>query len=460
MDTVDFTGTLAQALQARRDWLDTSELGRLKDELRGFQAAFSALYTMYLKKGLVNEDPYKQDTKTGDIEPPDTSTFSELEMTEQMSSRLSRYDTQLDLLVNFYQYTTDFFTLDRVKKVTALITCIDWANLTEDSEQPNTKAAAELTSQIKAGVDSMALRIIGDSQSMLSKSTGPVLAILKALSDYHKEAYKLKLREEVFSRMPPAEAVRLSSVRKQFALSLPGAPFYHDLAEEVIAEDYSANGPALREKALAALKVPEEKPKSAKQAVSLKTILMDGVHGLCASSSSFNEIIPKLDDNKRLLDLRRVGLFEMLKRLIESLLFREEESAAYEVEYPDPVKGTPARERIEITSFRAALERKVRTLTNIQAKGVALAKIEALDSEQLCQFLERNIQEIQYYHRILAALDEYFKLHVNRADREKVKGIRPELTAIKNALVRANQKRCEYRAKKEEEEQIRILGAA
>jgi hypothetical protein len=39
-----------------------------------------------------------------------------------------------------------------------------------------------------------------------------------------------------------------------------------------------------------------------------------------------------------------------------------------------------------------------------------------------------------------------------------VKGIKPELATIKNAIVRANQDRYEYSAQKEEEEQMKRLG--
>ena len=55
----------------------------------------------------------------------------------------------------------------------------------------------------------------------------------------------------------------------------------------------------------------------------------------------------------------------------------------------------------------------------------------------------------------MEALDTYFKTEVPR---EKVKGIKIELSSIKNSIVKANQKKHEYVAKKEEYDQFKKLG--
>ena len=89
-----------------------------------------------------------------------------------------------------------------------------------------------------------------------------------------------------------------------------------------------------------------------------------------------------------------------------------------------------------------------------------MAKLEAMQEEQLISFLEKNIRELQSIHKTLTALDEFYKLNVDRADRDKVKGIKPELATIKNAIIRANSKRHEYSAQKEEEEQLKRLGVS
>jgi hypothetical protein len=60
----------------------------------------------------------------------------------------------------------------------------------------------------------------------------------------------------------------------------------------------------------------------------------------------------------------------------------------------------------------------------------------------------------------LSALDEFFKSKVAAENRERIKGIKPELSALKNSYVKANQLRYEYSAQKEEEEQLKRLGVS
>jgi len=87
----------------------------------------------------------------------------------------------------------------------------------------------------------------------------------------------------------------------------------------------------------------------------------------------------------------------------------------------------------------------------MNSRGPGMVKLEALPDEQIISFLEKNIRELQNLHRTLSALDDFFKAEVDRVDRDKVKGIKPELSTIKNAIVKANSKRHEYSFKKDEE---------
>jgi hypothetical protein len=58
----------------------------------------------------------------------------------------------------------------------------------------------------------------------------------------------------------------------------------------------------------------------------------------------------------------------------------------------------------------------------------------------------------------MSGLYNTFRAEVSRDKRTKIRGIKLELNAVKNSLVKANQKKHEYVAIKEEEEQMRRLG--
>ncbi|MDR0877530.1 MAG: hypothetical protein LBN21_05715 [Treponema sp.] len=456
-ETTDYKSRLSEVLLARKDWLESSELTRLKDELRNYQASFSSLYTIYLKKGLINEDPYKQETKIGELEVPDTGSFSEAERVEQLSIRLSNYDNQLDFLVNFYQFGVEFLNLERIKRILGLVRYVDWVHLSPDSQSANTRAVAELTNQSKSGVDPLALSVIGESLTKLSRSTPAVMVILKELTDYNKEAYKLEVRTAVTSGMPAAEATA-ANIKKKLSTALPGKPFYQELVEELIKEDYSRDGPILQETILKSLKLEDAKPKAVKAPVSFKAILLEGIQVIGSVASTFAEIGSKLDENENLLANQKRSFWEKVKRLMQQMMNKEPDEVIYDIQYMDSTKGVPVRERVNFHHFRSDLDKRIRTLASLGIHGAAASKLETMSEDQLTAFLEKTIRDVQNFHRTLFALDDFFKASAPKEDRDKIKGVKPELATVKNAIVRANQIRHEYSAQKEEEEQMRRLG--
>ncbi|MDR1100085.1 MAG: hypothetical protein LBL28_06345 [Treponema sp.] len=455
-DIKDYQNSLSEALQKRRDWLEKTELVKLKDELRTFQTSFSSLYTIYLKKGLINEDPYKQEAKIGELAVPDTGPFNEGERLEQLSIRLSNYDNQLDFLVNFYQFGVEFLNLDRLKRIFGLVRYIDWVHLNIEAPAPNTRAAAEITNQSKIGVDPIALSVINGSLENLSKSTTAVMGILRELANYQKAFYKFEVRT-VMDGMSGAEANPVS-IRKKTAAAMPGKPFYQELVEEIIKEDFSPDGPALRGNVLKSLAVEENKPKAVKVKVSFKAILIEGVHVIGSVNTTLSEIGVKLDDNELILENQKKGLWEKIRLLLQEMMSKKPDEVIYEVAYMDATKGSLVREKLNYHAFRNEMDRKNRVLASLSVRGTAQGKLEAMGEDQLTAFLEKNIRDVQSLHRTLTALDEFFKSEVPKEIRDKVKGIKPELAAIKNAIVRANQIRHEYSAQKEEEEQMKRLG--
>jgi hypothetical protein len=138
---------------------------------------------------------------------------------------------------------------------------------------------------------------------------------------------------------------------------------------------------------------------------------------------------------------------------------KDPEPAIFNVEYLDPVKGVPVREKVDFLLFRSEMDRKNRTLTALASRsGPAFNKMQSMTEEQLLGMLEKNIRDAQTMHKTLGALDDFFKLEAGKENREKIKGIKPELAIMKNAIVKANQRRHEFSNQKEEEEQMKKLG--
>ena len=59
--------------------------------------------------------------------------------------------------------------------------------------------------------------------------------------------------------------------------------------------------------------------------------------------------------------------------------------------------------------------------------------------------------------QLLTALDEYFKSAPSIENRPRIKGLKMELTSLKNCIAKTNQRKAEYTALIEEEEQLKKL---
>jgi len=452
MDNAEYQKALEQALNARANWLDQSELPKFKEEFRTFHGAFASLYKLLIQKKLINEDPYKHEAKIGEIIVP-KMIVPEGDKREQLTINLSAYDSQLDFLVNFFQFSIDFLNLETIKRILGLVRYIDWTKLVVDAATTTTRVVAELVNDARTGSDALTLNVINELTGKLGKSSVNLMNYLKDATAYNREAYKLELRQTITSTMNDAN---VEQIKKKFPAAMPGKNFYPDLAEELIKEDYSPSGEQLRTLVLKQLAIPENKPKVVKKEVSFKTTLMDGLFVISTVGNALGEITPKLEENHALFQNRKQSLMERIREILREMLNKEPEPVIYDIEYIDSVKGTAVKEKVNFNQFRTDLDKRMRSFATLSSRNVS--KIDALDEKQLLTLLERAIKDAQSLHKTLGGLDEFFKAEAPRESREKVRGIKPELGTIKNAYIKANQKRHEYSAQIEEEEQLKRLG--
>ncbi len=465
-DTLNFQSALAELLEKRREWLDSAEMPRLKEEYRILQSSFSGLFKLFLKKGILHEDPYKNEAKIGDLKVPSEGPFSESEKTDEMSLRLSNYESQLDFLVSFYQFSVDFMTMERLKKIVALTKYISWTQISANSPHINTRTLSELAGLIKGGNDQLSSGLLADAFQQLEKSSKIIFRILKDVSDYHREYYKLELRLRVMDSLKfQSDTVMtkkedtLRQVKRKFAESMTDRPFYPELVDEILKEDYSGEGPSLREDLLKRLTLVNDKPKEEKRAVSFKGTLLDGVRLVASLNFIIDDALKKLDENSNLLESKKNTFMDKLRRILRQMMNREAEEVIYEVEYFDPVQAASKNEALSYSKFHVETERKIRFLAALSNKTTSVAKrLETGTEEQVLAILAKNLEEVQNTHKEMSALDVYFKSETPREDRERMRGIKTELMTIKNGIVKANQKRHEYIAQKEELEQMKKLG--
>jgi hypothetical protein len=455
----DYIRQLKTALDTRRDWFNKTELLKFREEFRKFHREISSLYALFTNKGFINEDPYKNDSVITELSVPPAGSFNDSNKRDQLGIRLSALDNEIDFLVNFHEFSADSFTQEKLKVIMGLVKYIDWIHLTPDGINVTTQAISEVISNMRHGsTDQITATTLTGALDTLSESTKSIINTLKLLSDYNRELYKYNMRVNITSSMSAAEATT-ANIKKKYISQKTGTPFYAELADELVKEDYSADSASLREKVLQRLTVEmQPKKKAVKEPVCFKSILIDGLNSIGAAGINLAEIRVKVSENSNLLENQKGGFWMIIKNLFAQITNKEADPIVYEIEYTDPVKSLLVREKVDMGSFYSILDKKISIFGAISARGSAEKKLEAMDENQLIDMLQRNIKDVQNLHKTLNGLDEYFKNAVDRESRQRVKGIKPELSALKNSIARASDKLSDYHVQREEQEQFKKLG--
>lgn len=465
-ENLGFQDTVAQSLRKKGEYLETVSLPKLKELLRVFHSSFVGIYNVLLKKGLIHEDPYKYDQKISEVTVPSDEPFNESGKTDQLSLRLSAYESQLEFLTQYYQFGLDFLTLKRIRELVAFVRYIRWDSLSATSPFPITRVFAECLDKVKMGSDTLSSGIVMDAQSQNERNAEQILGILKELALYQRERYKQELREKILPmvQIDPASAFlqkqeHLKAIKRRFAMEFGDRPFYPELAEEVFNEAYSPEAEELKAEILKKLEV-KDRPAAGSQAdTSFRQILLEAVRALSASGIQMDTIIRKISDNNTLLKAQKMSLIERLRAWLLKTLRGDDQSQMYELQYFDTATSTTKTERLDFVKFLAEVTQKSRLFAALGVRnGSAYRKLETAHEEQVFRFLTRHYEEMQLIFRRLTSLDAFFKSESPRVDRQHLHGIKLELNSVKNGLMKANQKRHEYIARREEAEQMKKLG--
>ena len=124
----------------------------------------------------------------------------------------------------------------------------------------------------------------------------------------------------------------------------------------------------------------------------------------------------------------------------------------------NPKSGLVEQKKINVNSMLTDLEKKSHLYNLISSKGPEYKKIESASEDTALIFLNKQISECQQFFSLITALDEHFKKYVDIMNRNKIKGLKIDLTSLRNAIINVNKKRGDYISNKEEIEQMKKLG--
>jgi hypothetical protein len=442
---------LGSALDMRAHWLESVEIPQLKDALATYQSLFEGAMAMLIRKGLLREDPYNYEQAFTDIVVPKDDPLPDFENSDEVSYRLAAFRRQLKFVSSEITLELSTLGLARLKKISALVTYINWLEFGEGSASPTTRAFARAFMKVRMGTDTMASQILKDHEVQIIKSIHQIRGLAAEMIAFHRESWKADLRRRVLSQVPLSsgesrmrkeEAVRV--IRKGFSQWMAGKPWYPALAEEILEEELAEDGAARRQKILASLAVAVAKNEETAPAPDGKAILSEAARLIARPHEELATAIAILEENERmLLDSRGSG-GGWLKRLLGVGGAQTAAVRTYKVQYAEPGVPAPKTETIDFPTFIPEVQKKASLFAALSsASSPAFRRLAATGEAQLAAFIDKQLNELLLIHRRLGSLNTLLQ---GRATQEKktARGIKIELLTIKNCIVKANHKRHEY----------------
>lgn len=461
----EFTTSLKGAITEKTSWFNTEELPKLLEEYRLLHTCVRNLYELLIKRSLITPDPYKLDKKISTISSPEETAFAETEASVVIGARFSDYESMLDFICTYFNFSVDNISLSTIKKLNDLNNCFQWTNMSTNNTRINTKSLASILVEARRTQQQLSSGVISDCISKSSKATTEITRILKELADFKREEYKYKIRTQVienknFNQAGVTDAAtEIAEIKKIFPSVMGKSPFYSELVNEITEEDFSPKKDDFQKKTLEILKVKKVQETKKKETVNTKAIVIDAIRILSNLSPEYATIAEKLSENEKILEGSKTTLFTKLAKALRKLFNMKEPPTIYKIILVDQKKQSKQTKEIDINIFIDNLQRKANFLAVIADKTTQeYKKINASSEEQILQFLNKQISENNETLTYLTSLDEYFKTNCSQQARSKIKGLKIDLVSVKNVLVKSNQRRAEYVSYVEEVNQMKKLG--
>ncbi len=354
-----FLQQLTDALSRRGQWLEGTQIPRLREAIQSYQTLFESIMGMLIRKGLLREDPYNYEQTQTDIVVPSDAPLPDFENADETSYRLAAFRRQLKFVLESV-FTLGELKLGRLKKLAALVSYINWGELAETSGSPVTRSFARAFMKILLGPDAMSAQILKDQEMQIERAFQDCRSIIADVVTYHRESWKAELRRVALPHLslePGAsgkkdETVRL--MRKIFSKEMEGRPWYPALAQELFAEETESDAESRKARLLASLSIPEAQPAQKSEVRREgKPILMEAVRILSRPYEELVTAIESLSETERLLLPREGGFGQTLRRLFGMGARAKTDSHTYEITFTEPARRHHQGGEAELPAVRA-----------------------------------------------------------------------------------------------------------
>lgn len=461
----NFEQALARALDEKAAWVNSEVTPVILDNYRILYSAANNVMDSLLQKGLIAADPYKLEKKFSDVTIPEEGEFTEFEQRKVLGERLSDYERILDFLCNSFKFSTQNLVLPRIKKLIALNNCFQWGGLVVTSKQPNTRGLATLVNAVRRGSDSMTIISVNGAITAAAKAIVEINGALKQTSDLQREMYKMKVRKTVIPHASFSWAKgdsvpgTVQKIRQLFPSTMGRLPFYPELVEELVLESIAPDAIQRQQSLLERLKIVQEAKEKKKVQIDTKGLIMDAVRNLASMVPQLELVVTKLRENNFLLQSQYNTPWEKFKRAFRKAFGLKPPVIEYTISVTDAITKTTKNEKVDFSRSVSDIIKRMNFYSSLASReSLAYQKIEAQVEPEIYSFLTKQLSECQQMLTLLMAYDKFFKNEIQSPNKSKVKGLSMETTAIKNTMVKTNQRKAEYAVYVEEQQQMKKLG--
>ena len=467
MEEYNFDVELQQALSKKQEWYNSECLQQLLDQYRLMHTCVRNLYESFVKKSLIQPDPYRLDKKISDIVVPESSPFAESEISKVFGARFSDYETMLDFICTYFRFSTENFTIQKVKQLLDLNKVFDWEDLSMNNPKMNTRALAMTINGAKSNAPNVVQSMINDSVAKCSQAPAVISKMLNELGVFLRELFKGELRKDLFehpdfdkAKAAESSEAELAEIKRLYTKVTGKKTMYTDLIAEIVEEDHGPDKERKQQAVLDRLAIKGNTKVEAKKSAGpdTKEMLMQTIVALGAMAPTLTQLHAKLVENFTLLYQKKATFFNKLIAALKKAFHIAEKERVCNLPIKDAKTGAERIQKINVNEFLTDLSRKERVYSGIGMKGIEYQKINASNEDAILSFANKQISEIQSVFVIINALDAYFKNEVDAEFKVKVKGMQIELSALRNSIINANKKRGEYASFKEEHAQMQRLG--
>ena len=463
-----FRDTLTEALSQKADYLERTSVASLREKIRGFEASFGAIYKFLIEKGLLQDDPYRQERSVTEIQIPSSDPYAESDRSVELSMRLSQYAAQWEFLVSMFHISLVNMSLKTIKRLLDLLDYIRWTDFSVNSSYQITRAVANMLAKLSQLNDPMAGKVISSEAAQLRERSKEIKADLRNITAFLKERYKYRIRDDLITGMHiDAEAYRRSSyevlqnVKFEFTHRLQGQAWYKELIQEILEEDYGSRSEEKREAVLERLSVKTSvRTKKAKKGPTEKMQLLGILDHMSRASEPIRSALVKMNENARVIHDRKKSFGERVRQMFSNMFRKHNPDIIYEIVLNDPGSGVSRRETINYTRFSEVTAKKARLLQDLQDRNSATHKRSRASTEdQLQEFILKNIQDLKNIHRTLSGLDSYFRSDEIPGDIVgQMKGCSLNIKGLKSQIADFIRDVHDFQAQAEEAAQLRKLG--